>query len=115
MAKILVVDDNREVAHAIADLLKGSGHDVALAANTGAGLAEEARFGPQAVLVDASLPDALTLVRSIRSRRGKTIRLIACTSFESGAIDRRHFIDAGFDGVLGAPLFFKDVQKVLSP
>ena len=113
MARILIIEDNHEVAHAIAELLRGKGHEVQVAQDAAGALAEQERFDPQAVLVDATLPGALGFVRSVRSGRGASVRLIACTSFDRGAIDRRHFTNAGFDEVLGMPLFLADVEKAL--
>jgi DNA-binding response OmpR family regulator len=113
VARILIVEDNHEVAHAIAALLRGSGHDAHVAMDATGALAEQERFDADAVLVDASLPGALDFVRSIRGDRGAAVRLIACTSFDRGTIDRRHFTNAGFDDVLGMPLFLADVEKAL--
>jgi two-component system, NtrC family, response regulator AtoC len=113
VAKILIVEDTGTVAEAMSALLRGAGHETRVTSGAMAALAEEDRFVPDAVLLDVRIPGAFELVRQLRERRGKSIRLVACTSFERERIERQHLLTVGFDAALGTPFFLADMNKAL--
>jgi PleD family two-component response regulator len=55
--KILVVDDNRDVATSCAELLRLDGHDVRIAFDARRAIEVAATFRPHVFLLDIGLPD----------------------------------------------------------
>src|SRR5690606_38655470 len=56
--KLLIIDDNVDLAHALSTYLENTWHQDVRVAHTGkAGLEAAERFGPDAVLLDIGLPD----------------------------------------------------------
>jgi CheY-like chemotaxis protein len=96
--RILLVDDNRMVASAMARLLRGSGHEVHLADSISAALA---CFDPCDVIVsDIALPDGTgyELVRELRART--TVPAVAISGWDTGA----DYADDTFSHHLGKPV-----------
>ena len=71
MKKILVVDDESALREAISQLLKEKGYGVATASNGKEGLKEFARFRPDLVLTDISMPDmeGIEFLRILRKQK----------------------------------------------
>ncbi|GIK87982.1 MAG: hypothetical protein BroJett026_34630 [Betaproteobacteria bacterium] len=97
--RVLVVDDNPDIAESTAILLRLMGHDVA-AAHDGLQAVDRARaLRPDLVLLDIGLPhmsgyDVARALRSDPATRGAV--LVACTGY--GRDEDRHLAaDSGFD------------------
>ena len=107
--RILVVDDEEDVATTFADLLEKDGHQT-LAVNDGpAALAAFGKFGPEVVLIDLGLPgmDGYEVARRLREEHGdKKILLVAVTGYQS---DAARLKQAGFDQHLLKP---PDMRKL---
>jgi PAS domain S-box-containing protein len=104
--RILVVDDNRDAADALAALLQLLGLEVAVAYDgvAATGLVEKMR--PDVVLLDIGMPtmDGIAVASWIRSQPwGSAIRLIAVTGWGQ-AHDRARTAGAGFDLHLTKPV-----------
>lgn len=56
MSKLLVVDDDPDVAEALSSVLEDEGHEVAIAGDGQRGLEQIARSRPDAVLLDVEMP-----------------------------------------------------------
>jgi len=56
MAKILVVDDEKDIVRVLVKLLSGHGHDVATAADGFEAIAEARASRPDAIILDLNLP-----------------------------------------------------------
>jgi DNA-binding NtrC family response regulator len=71
MAKILIVDDEKNIRTHIATYLRGLGHDAETAADAATALAALDRGGVDIVLSDVRMPgmDGLALLREIHARR----------------------------------------------
>lgn len=95
MIKILIIEDNRELAASLLNLLAGAGYGGAIAATKAQGLAalEEARW--DLVLLDISLPDGsgYTLCNTIKGEGDLPVIMLT-------AMDDEASIVTGFD--LGA-------------
>ena len=96
--RVLVVDDNRDAADTLAELLRMMGNDVQVAHDgTCAGCAP--RFKPEVVLLDIGLPDVngYDVARRVRPVPGmRQPRLIALTGWGQHE-DKRRAAEAGFD------------------
>lgn len=96
--RILVVDDNVDAANSLALLLRGMGHEVFVAHEGRAALADLSRIRPDIALLDIAMPDmsGYELARQLRSRAGPAMRIVALTGFGL-AEDRARALEAGFD------------------
>jgi PAS domain S-box-containing protein len=115
MRRILVVDDEADVADSMAMLLKTCGHEV-VTAYDGATAIEAARtHWPEVVLLDVGMPgmDGLEVARRLREVPELLgVRLIALTGWGQEA-DRRRSHAAGFDAHLVKPVDLRTLEALL--
>lgn len=112
--RVLVVDDNVDLASLIAELLEHLGHQVELAHDGHSALDAAARFRPEVALLDIGLPvmDGYELARQLRTLGDGKIHLVAITGFGQDA-DRRLSEEAGFAGHLLKPVDPKVLATVV--
>lgn len=97
--RILVVDDNRDAAESLGELLSALGATVRVVHSGDEALDALDSFDPDSVLLDVGMPDmdGYEVARKIRSSAGHgDVLLIALTGWGQ-AHDRRHSLAAGFD------------------
>jgi CheY-like chemotaxis protein len=97
--RVLVVDDNRDAAGTLAELLEMLGSEVSVAHDGASAIVCTDQFKPDVVLLDIGLPDinGYEVARSIRSLAGlRQPRLIALTGWGQDE-DKRLAEQAGFD------------------
>ena len=114
--RVLVMEDNPDVARSIARLLAVAGHDVRVAHDGESGMSVAREFAPEAILVDIGLPvmDGLQVARRIRQEPGlSNVLLIALTGYGQDS-DRQATRDAGFDHHLAKPVEFKTIESILA-
>lgn len=113
-ARVLVVDDQSEIAEVVRMLLEERGARVRLAGTGEAALAALRSSGADVVIVDLSLPDVegTEVARRIRAEHGAGVRLVAFTGFE-GAEVRQRCLDAGFDDFVVKPYDLAELERVL--
>ena len=114
--RVLVVDDNRDAADSLAELLAVMGHEVRTAYGGAEGVAAAAEFQPQLVLMDLGMPkvDGLEAARRIRAGAwGGEPLLVALTGWGS-AEDLRRTREAGFDRHLIKPVGLAELGEPLS-
>jgi signal transduction histidine kinase/ActR/RegA family two-component response regulator len=114
--RILVVDDNVDVAESMAMALGLFGHDTRAVHDGGAALQTGGEFLPDVVLLDIGLPgqNGYEVARQIRRAPwGRDLLLIAATGWGQDA-DRQLAEDAGFDRHLTKPVDFAILQTLLS-
>ena len=102
---IVVVDDSRENADSLAQMLRLEGHHVRVAYDGPACVAAVAQRTPDLVLLDIGMPgmDGYATCRAIRERHGRGIRVLAASGWgQLRDVARAH--DAGFDGHLVKPV-----------
>src|SRR5665213_141899 len=107
--KILLVEDDTEMANHILHALREHGHDVEVSRDGHAGLAR-ARSGEHAALiVDRMLPglDGLSLMRQLRSEASRIPVLFLTTM--NGLDDRVEGLEAGADDYLAKPFAFAEL------
>jgi PAS domain S-box-containing protein len=114
--RVLVVDDNEDVARSIEMLLHILGHEVEVAHDGVAALALARKSHPDVVLLDLGLPlmNGYDVARALRgdSRFGTTL-LVACTGYGRDE-DRDRVREAGFDQHLVKPVHAADLARLLA-
>src|SRR5678816_897234 len=113
--RVLVMEDNPDVARSMARLLAVAGHEVRVAQDGESGMSVAREFAPDAILLDIGLPvvDGLQVARWIRQEPGlRKVLLIALTGYGREA-DRQATRDAGFDHHLAKPVDFKAIESTL--
>jgi PAS domain S-box-containing protein len=113
--KVLVADDNRDAAETLAELLRLSGHEVAVAFDGEAALAEFSRFLPDVALLDIGMPKLDGNAVAGRIRRlpaGRHATLVAITGWGQDK-DKTEAFAAGFDHHLTKPVDPEKVNRLL--
>jgi CheY-like chemotaxis protein len=113
--RVLVVDDNRDAAESLAELVKMLGHAVEVAFD-GANAVEMARtYRPDVVLCDLGLPgmSGYEVARVLRADPSNGVRLIAVSGYAQPE-DIRRAIEAGFDGHVAKPCDLEHIERLLS-
>ena len=111
-----MVDDNRDAAESLAELLQISGHETRLAYDGVEAVEAAAAFRPDVVLLDIGLPklNGYDAARRIREQPwGKTMVLVALTGWGQEE-DRQKSSEAGFDGHLVKPVDHDALMKLLA-
>ena len=114
--RVLVVDDNRDAADSLAQLLELLGYEVRSAHDGEAGVRAAESFRPDVVLMDIGMPklNGYEACRRIREQRwGQDIVLVALTGWGQDA-DRAKSADAGFNLHLVKPVEFAALSKLLA-
>jgi CheY-like chemotaxis protein len=114
--RVLVVDDNRDAAETMAQLLTITGYSARTAYSGPASLEVAAAYLPDVLLLDIGLPglNGYEVARRLRQHpQLNGVRLIAMTGYGEEAY-RRRAQDAGFDTYLVKPIDFVKVQEVLA-
>jgi CheY-like chemotaxis protein len=114
--RILVVEDEPDVAHELERLLLDLGHDVLVAPDVGTALDASTRFAPEVVLADIGLAgeDGCEVARALRGRPGgEGLLLLALTGFGAEP-DRARTRAAGFDQHLLKPLDPAELERLLA-
>jgi signal transduction histidine kinase len=104
--RVLVVDDNRDAAGMIGNLLRKAGHDVRVAHDPSLALSSAVSFRPQVAILDIGLPvmDGYALAGEMRHVLGSaTPVLIALTGYGQER-DRQRSEQAGFSAHFVKPV-----------
>lgn len=113
--RVLVVDDNRDAAASLTQLLKLLGAEVHAVHAGAAALALVEELLPDIVLLDIGLPgmDGYEVARRIRKfPLGRDIRIVAVTGWGQEE-DRRKSLQAGFNDHLVKPINMRSLEKVM--
>jgi CheY-like chemotaxis protein len=113
--KILIVDDDRTIGEAMAELLRLDHHDVRIAVDGREALAMTQSFEPDLALLDLGLPemDGYETARRLRALpEGRRMRLIASTGSDGEDI-RLRCEAAGFDHHLAKPTDFDALTELI--
>jgi CheY-like chemotaxis protein len=112
--RVLVVDDNRDAAESLADLLTMMGHGVEVAYD-GPSAVEKARASaPDVVLCDIGLPgmSGYEVAKALRES-GTTAQLFAVSGYAQPE-DVNQALEAGFDGHVAKPADPEKIERLLS-
>jgi CheY-like chemotaxis protein/anti-sigma regulatory factor (Ser/Thr protein kinase) len=112
--RVLVVDDNVDIAELLSEALRIEGFETAVEHDAHAALQTWRRFVPHAAVLDVGLPelDGYELARRLRAEHGTDPTLIAATGYGQQK-DRLLAADAGFDCHFVKPVSVHDLVNVL--
>lgn len=114
--RILVVEDNRDAAETLAELLTLSGHEVEVCHDGEAGVALAKEGSPDVLISDLGLPgevDGYQLARRLRADpQQKGLYLIALSGYADGPA-RARSQEAGFDAHLPKPPDIEQLEALL--
>lgn len=107
MAKVLVVEDERNLAEILAFNLSREGHEVDLAFDGEEALEKLRRYSPDLVVLDVMLPklDGFTLCGQLRRRSGVPVLMLTARAEEE---DKVRGFDAGADDYLTKPFGMRE-------
>ncbi|MFL6631204.1 MAG: ATP-binding protein [Massilia sp.] len=114
--RILVADDNADVAELLRDLLARHGHTVDVVGNGHAALEAAARVKPDVALLDIGMPglNGHDVARRLRAQPDtRATRLVALSGWGTDA-DRARSADAGFDCHLTKPVELQALLDIVS-
>jgi signal transduction histidine kinase len=114
--RVLIADDNRDAAEALAALLALHGHDVRVAHDGVQALAVAKRFRPEVLLLDLGMPrlDGYRTAREIRRRPwGQQAIIVALTGWGQEQ-DRQRTREASFDLHLVKPVTEAQLLEALA-
>jgi CheY-like chemotaxis protein/two-component sensor histidine kinase len=114
--RILVVDDNRDSAETLAQLLRSHGNTTLTAFDGLEALEVAPEFRPNVVLLDIGLPklNGYDTARRIREQPwGQEVALVALTGWGKEE-DRRRSSQAGFDNHMVKPVDFEKLTELLA-
>ncbi len=114
--RVLVVDDDPDVAYSFALLLRTMGHEVETAQDAAAALALVETFRPHVAFIDLGLPDieGYELAAALRATPAAAgMRLVALTGYGQEEV-RQRASAAGFDTYLLKPVTAQTVEELLA-
>lgn len=112
--RVLVIEDNEDVADTMREMLTMDGYVVEVAATGPAGVETARRFRPEIVLCDIGLPgmDGYAVARALRADPAMSARLIALTGY-GREDDQARARAAGFDLHVTKPVDPKTLAALL--
>jgi CheY-like chemotaxis protein len=112
--RILVIDDQPDIADSLATLLKLSNNEVWAAYDGLSGIAVALEHHPDVVLIDIAIPemDGYEVARQLRERHPEAL-LIAVSGLAQEA-DRVHAHEAGFDHHVAKPATIKQLDELIA-
>jgi two-component system, chemotaxis family, CheB/CheR fusion protein len=113
--RLLVVEDEADLATLLARRLALKGHDVHVCSDGMQALEVAAAVQPEAVLTDIAMPgmDGWELAKALRSRSSKQrFLLVAISGYQSPA-DYERSAEAGIDYHLAKPNYFEKLTEIL--
>lgn len=114
--RVLVVDDNHDVALTLAALVRYNGHEVRTAHDGPAAIEAAASYRPQLVLIDIGLPgmDGYEVARTLRGQFGLNDAVLAALTGYGQEEDRRRSEEAGFDRHIVKPIRTETLLDLLA-
>jgi signal transduction histidine kinase len=114
-SRILIVDDNKDLATSLARLLKILGHDVEVVYDGRKGIETARTYRPNVVLLDIGLPnlDGYQVARTLREEGFLDTMIIAVSGYGQEE-DRRRSRDAGMNHHLTKPVDVKTIAALIS-
>ncbi|MES2977941.1 MAG: ATP-binding protein [Pseudomonadota bacterium] len=113
--RVLIIDDNRDAADSMADVLRICGHTVEAAYEGEGGLALADSFLPDCILLDIGMPgmDGHEVARALRAKAPHSRCMIVAITGWGQSMDRERTRQSGFDSHLVKPAAIDDVMALL--
>jgi CheY-like chemotaxis protein len=114
--RVLIIEDNADLAESLCELLQFDGHEVAVAHRGSEGLAKAREFHPEVLLCDIGLPDmnGYEVARAFQADEElKEVFLVALTGY-TRLDDLKQAADAGFKRHLAKPPDLAALERVLT-
>ena len=113
--RVLIVDDNRDLAYMMSALIEKCGHEVRIAYDGPTALEMAAAFQPDVLFVDIALPrmDGFCVARELRRSSVVSDSLLIAVT---GYADEAHHalgMKAGFDHYVAKPVAFRTLSELL--
>lgn len=114
--RVLVVDDNPDIAESLGILARLWGHQVRLAYDGQAALHEALAFHPDVIILDIGLPkkDGYEVAQTVKQTPGLQQALLIAATGYGGEQDRRRSREVGFDYHLVKPVDPDYLHEVLA-
>jgi len=108
---VVVVDDDQDILHVVAEALRDDGFQVAAFADGDGALAYARDHVPAMVLTDLRVPPAggQVLVQQLRALHGRRVPIVVMTAL----VDRARLEDVAVDGVLGKPFELDELSSTV--
>ena len=113
--RILIVDDNKDLAGSLARLLRILGHDVEVVFDGRKGIETARTYRPRVVLLDIGLPnlDGYHVARTLRQEGFNDTMIIALSGYGQEE-DLKRSREAGMDHHLTKPVDVKTISQLIS-
>lgn len=114
--RILVIDDDHDVADSLVMFLETFGADVRVAYDGEGGVSAVREFRPELIFLDLGMPklDGYETARRIRALpEGRDVKLVALSGWGQGQV-REQAREAGFDRQLTKPAGIEALQELLN-
>jgi PAS domain S-box-containing protein len=113
--KILLIDDNRDLAETTCSLLTLYGYNVKTAYNGASGIQAAKEFQPHVILCDIGLPDmnGYEVARKLTSRGALDTTFLISLSGYAQASDFEYSKEAGFAMHISKPVDFEKLREIL--
>lgn len=113
---ILVVDDNRDAADALAHLIAAFGYTVKAVYSGEAAVEASGTFAPDMALIDIGMPglDGYETVKQIRKQRPAAQVILVAVTGRSGEEDKQRAYECGFDLYVPKPMSVEKLKELLS-
>jgi CheY-like chemotaxis protein len=114
--RVLIIDDHRDAADALAMLVSAWGHDVMRAYDGAAGLALASTYQPDVLLLDIVMPEmsGVDLAPRMRQQAGLHNCLMIAITGRADATTRSQCENAGIDLFLIKPVDHANLQTLLA-
>ena len=113
--RVLIVDDNLDYLHSMAQLLRAMGHEADFAINATVALEVARDFRPDTILLDIALPDGdgRLLADELRRESGRDDIRVVCVTGRANE-DPTRSIQAGCDAHYVKPLVPAEIERLLA-
>jgi DNA-binding NtrC family response regulator len=114
-AKVLIIDDEHMIRWSVAQTLRASGYEVALAATAAEGLALFRECQPAVVFLDIRLPDqdGRAVLQVMKQERGPDVAVIVMTAYEESC-SAAEAMRLGAHAYLGKPFDFDQLEGIVA-
>lgn len=115
LAKVLIVDDNQDLARALELRLRASNYQILLAQNGSSAVALALAERPFAILLDLHLKqeDGFAVLREFRSFSGLSVVPVLIVSADCSALTQQRVLDAGAHCFLEKPVNHRLLLQIL--